>query len=332
MAFKHRFKLSSVVSESDKYDQALKDYYKNWRVFNQKSGSPFIAIDTSFQKKYLKELEPGPLKLYLYFCFAANNEFGHSWHGIQRIAEYFDAQTRTIDNWIRVLVDKDLIYRAQKGQKSHTTYLLPFGDTVIMHPTPKKREEDNQNLLEDLLIKINELSFIYGEIIKVFHLFQWSNLKEKPGEEHGNQQYLLIITKRNNDVLIGHLHVLRKSTHLGVNLLEIEEPAIFTSPFIYKDHNVIGIALPSIPRLSSKSAMQDLLNLIREVTDLEGWIIEDRQKIMYGDKAEMLTNIEEVGEHSEEETEENSDEEHDEESEEVPEKKTPRRRLKKQKK
>ena len=300
MAFKHRFKLSPIVSESDKYDEALKGYYKSWRTYNQNSGSPFIAIDTSFQKKYLKELEPGPLKLYLYFCFAANNDFGHSWHGIQRIADYFNAQTRTIDNWIKVLVEKNLIYRAQKGQKSHTTYLLPFGDTVIMHPTPKKRDEDNQELLADLLTKIQDFSFLYGEIVKVFHLFQWSSLKEKPGEEHGNEQYLLIITKRNNDVLIGHVHILRKSKNFGVNLLEIEEPSIFSSPFIYDDSNITGIALPSIPKLSSKNAMQDLLNLIRELADLEEWIIEDRQKLIYGEKAEILSNLEETTEEVEE--------------------------------
>src|SRR5690606_15562531 len=134
----------------------------------------FTAIDNSFfTSGILSELDSGPLKLYLYFSHAAKNEYGHSWHSIQTIADYFGTQTRTIDNWIRSLVDKNLIYRAPKGQKSYTTYLIPFSDTLISHPAPRKYATDNQELLNDLVEYIQGLESIYGKIVGVHHLFQW---------------------------------------------------------------------------------------------------------------------------------------------------------------
>jgi hypothetical protein len=289
----NRFKLTSLLSESDKVDRALKGYYKTWRELNQKSKSSFTAIDNSFfSKKILSELEPGPLKLYLYFSHAANNDYGHSWHSIASIAEYFDSQTRTIDNWIKVLVEKDLIYRAQKGNKSHTTYLMPFSDTIITHPSPQKRTEDDQGLLDDLIAKIKDLQFLYGEIIKVHHLFQWTSQKGKPLNRNRSIQMLLIITKRNNGILIGHLHILRKSTHLSINELEIEEQSIFKSPFLFDGKNVTGIALTPFPSLSTKASIRDTIDLVGELAYIEEWQLRDRPELEYGIKDDILPVIE----------------------------------------
>lgn len=266
----NRFRLTSLLSESDKVDHALKDYYKHWREFNQKAKSSFTAIDNSFfTKKILSNLEPGPLKLYLYFSHVASNEYGHSWHSISSIAEYFDAQTRTIDNWIKVLVDKNLIYRAKKGNKSYTTYLIPFSDTLIIHPAPKKRTDDDQGLLDDLITKIQGLKFLYGEIVKVHHLFQWTSRKGKPLSRDRSFQMLLIITKRDNGVLIGHIHVLRKSTHLSVSELEIEEQSIFKSPFMFNGINITGIALTPYPPLQTRAAIRDTIDLVSELASPE---------------------------------------------------------------
>lgn len=306
----NRFRLTSLLSESDKTDRALKDYYKSWRELNQKSKSSFTAIDNSFfTKKILRDLEPGPLKLYLYFSNVASNEYGHSWHSISSIAEYFDAQSRTIDNWIKVLVDKNLIYRAQKGNKSHTTYLIPFSDTLIVHSAPKKLTEDNQSLVDDLITKIRELEFLYGEIIKVHHLFQWTSRKGKSVNRDHSIQMLLIITKRSNGVLIGHIHFLRKSAHLSVSALEIEEHSIFQSPFMFNGINVIGIALTSYPPLQNKSSIRDIIDLVSELVSIEEWELKDRLELEYGEKDNLLPVTE--GNINEEEIENDESEETD---------------------
>lgn len=290
----NRFRLTSLLADSDKIDRALKDYYKYWRDFNQKSKSSFTAIDNSFfTKKILSDLEPGPLKLYLYFSHVASNEYGHSWYSISSIAEYFDAQTRTIDNWIKVLVDKDLIYRAQKGNKSHTTYLIPFSNTLIMHPAPKKRTEDNQDLFNDLTKKIGELESLYGEIIKVHHLFQWSSKKGQPVSRDMSIQMLLIITKRSNGVLIGHIHVLRKSSDLSVSELEIEEQSIFQSPFMFNGKNIVGLALTPFPSLLNRASIRDRINLVSELASIEEWELKDRLELEYGNKDNLLPVTEE---------------------------------------
>lgn len=292
----NRFRLTSLLSESDKIDYALKDYYKCWRELNQKSKSSFTAIDNSFfTKKILSDLEPGPLKLYLYFSHAANNEYGHSWHSISTIADYFEAQTRTIDNWIKVLVDKDLIYRASKGHKSHNTYLVPFSDTLIAHSAPKKRAEDDQGLLDDLIAKIQDLEFLYGEIIGIYHLFQWTSVKGKPLNKDRSLQMLLIITRRKTGILIGHVHILRKSSHLSVNELDIEEQCIFKSPFIFNGTNVIGIALNPFPSLTTRVAIRDTIDLVNELASIEEWKLKDRPELEYGNKDELLPVIEEKG-------------------------------------
>lgn len=284
----NRFRLTSPLSNSDRTDFALKNYYKSWRYNNQESKSPFLALDNSFRDKHLSELEAGPLRLYLYFSFAANNDYGHSWHSIQKISEFFNTQTRTIDNWLKVLVEKELIYREQKENKSHTTYLLPFSDTIIQHPAPKNRDEDNQDLLEDLIKIITDQAFIYGDILNVFHVFQWRSIKGKPINGDNSLQLLLIITKRKNGVLIGHIYDLKKSDHLSVSQLSIDEPLVFTSSFVFKGTNVIGLALPQNPPLLNKSSLKDMLVLINELAGLEEWEIKDRQKLEFGKKDEVL--------------------------------------------
>jgi hypothetical protein len=301
----NRFRLTPLLSDSDKKDQALKGYYKSWKALNQLAKSSFTAIDNAFfTNKLLRDLEPGPLKLYLFFAHVANNDYGNSWHSIQSIADYFEAQTRTIDNWIKVLVDKDLIYRIPRGSKSHHTYLVPFSDTLITHPSPKKRNADNQDLLNDLINKIQDLAFLYGEIIGVHHLFQWTSQKGKILNRDNSTQMLLIITKRRNGVLIGHIHTLRKSDHLSVSELYVEEHSIFTSPFVLNEINVTGIALTPVPSLKAKSAIKDIISLVKELSTIEEWQLKDRQHLNYGPKDEILLDYDIDEETDETETDE----------------------------
>lgn len=297
-----RFRLTSAISDSDKIDYALKKYYKSWRLLNQKSKSSFTAIDNSFfTQKILRDLDPGPLRLYLFLANAASNDYGHSWHSIGSMADYFNTQTRTIDNWIKGLVDKDLIYRTQKGHKSHNTYLIPFSNTLVHHPAPKKRAKDDQGLLDDLLAEIHDLNFIYGEVIKVHHLFQWTSRKGKSIDGTQSIQMLLVITKRSNGVLIGHLHTLRKSEKLSVSELDIEDQCIFNSPFKFNNSNIIGIALTSSPSLQAKSTIKDIIELVAELAEIEEWQLNDRDKLEYGNKEDVLpaTEDEEIANNAE---------------------------------
>lgn len=309
----NRFRLTPLLSDTDKRDQALKGYYRSWKELNQKSKSSFTAIDnTFFTNKLLKDLEPGPLKLYLYFSHAARNHSGHSWHSIQTIADYFDAGTRTIDNWIKGLIDRDLIFRAPKGSKSYHTYLIPFSDTLITHPAPKRRAKDDQSLLDDLITKIQEFEFLYGEIIQIHHLFQWTSSKGKTLNRDNSIQKLLIITKRKNGVLIGHIHTLRKSAHLSVSELFIEEQSIFKSPFEFNGKNVIGIALTPFPSLSKLSSIRDTIDLVGELAIIEEWELLDRPELEYGNKEDILPVTEDEDEVDDTDTEDKNDHESDE--------------------
>lgn len=287
------FRLTSRLSTADKMDKALKDYYRSWREQNRQSKSGFMILDNSFKDKHLSTLEPGPLRLYLYFSFSAKNDLGFSWHSIAKMAEFFETQTRTIDNWIKVLVDKDLIYRAKKGNKSHTTYLIPFSNTIIKHPVQRNRDNDSQEVLDDLITTIEEQNFLYGDIIKAFHLFQWTSKTGKAVTRDSSTQILLIISKRENGVLIGHTHVLRKSIKLGVNQLSIEEPYIFNSPFRFEGENLIGLAFPPTPSFESSASLKVTLDLIKELAENDDFIIKDRPKLEYGNKDDFLPVVDE---------------------------------------
>ncbi|WP_186315430.1 helix-turn-helix domain-containing protein, partial [Bacillus subtilis] len=141
--------------------------------------APFLSLFNKFKDEHLATLEPGPLRLYLYFAFHANNKSGYSWHSIQTMAKFFKTQTRTIDNWIKVLVDKNLIYRERTDKLSNTTFLVPYSNTVLRHAYVNKKEYNDQELLDDLISLIKRRRNVYGEIVKVYHIFQWVMKKGK---------------------------------------------------------------------------------------------------------------------------------------------------------
>ena len=279
---KRGFGLLRPISSTDEKDLSLKEYYQSWRKHNREGKMPFITIYNEFKEKsLLKDLEGGPLKLYLFFTFAANNDYGHSWHSIQNIANYFGTQTRTIDNWLKPLVEKDLIYREQKGKKSHTTFLIPYSNTLIKHSPTSKREKDDQVVLDGILTKIIKRRALYGEVKKVFHTFQWKNTKGKP-DNSNNTQVIFIITKRSNGILIGHICSLKKSKHLGVNELNIEDNSVFKSPFKYEGENVTGIILSHEIQLTRRSSTPAILELLEHLDLIEGWQLEERPELQYG--------------------------------------------------
>ncbi len=40
---------------------------------------------SNFKDKHLKDIDPGVLNLYLFYCFNARNEAGASWYSIEKI-------------------------------------------------------------------------------------------------------------------------------------------------------------------------------------------------------------------------------------------------------
>ncbi|PET71583.1 hypothetical protein COJ46_21950 [Bacillus sp. AFS077874] len=287
---KKRFGLASIPAEDEK-DLMFKEYHQFWRKVNSDGNVPFVPIYTAFREKHLKTLEPGPLRLYLFFAFAANNQYGHSWHSIERIAEFFGTQTRTIDNWIKILTEENLIFRERKGKKSHTTYLIPYSNTIIRHNLLKKITVDKQEVLDLLIKKIKNRNSLYGEIIDVYHFFQWSTTKKNKPSIKSNVQWLFVVTKRIDNVLTGHFTVLKNSLHMGVSEVDVEDLAVFQSPFKYNGQSVQGVTLTHLIKLID-SNIGAVLSLMNSMT-AESWDWKDYPSADYGEIKEFFEEEEE---------------------------------------
>lgn len=301
---KTKFKLISSIAAEDEKEEVIKDYHSYWRKTNTDSSSSFVPVFSSFKERHLATLEPGALRLYLFFAFAANNRYGNSWHSIEKIAEFFNAQTRTVNNWIKVLVDKKLIYREQKGKRSHTTYLIPYSNTIIRHQLRRVIKEDNQSVLDMFIQKIKEYEFLYGSIVDVFHFFQWkTNKKKNPIKE--SVQYLFVITQREDGVLVGHYYSLKNSDHLGVNELNIEngDVATFVSPFKYNEQNIRGLVLTHEIRISDNNTAA-VLKLLEDLAKAEVWDWDEHPKFKYGEIVLFFPEDEEENDEGSEEKDE----------------------------
>lgn len=270
--FKPKLSIKKISNE----DTLRKNYYRGWKSFNMRNRSPFIAIDNSFKEKYLHKLEPGPLRLYLYFSFAANNTSGHSWHSVETIADYFGTQTRTIDNWIRVLVDEGLIYRQRAGKKSNTTYLIPFSHTILNYNRTKKKYANEQKLLDECLTVLEDMKHIYGEVVRVYHFFQWSDEKH----EMTAHQDLFVLCKRNDIVTIINV-TLNNSDEFVVSEDKIDEILCFDSPFKFKGEHILGFAYPDTPIYRKGKSLPLLVETLAEFADMESWEFDEILKVKY---------------------------------------------------
>lgn len=280
------------IPAEDETDLMLKEYHYRWRRTNSEASVSYAPIFNAFRDKHLAELDGGPLKLYLFFAFAANNNYGHSWHSIQSIAKFFDTQTRTIDNWIRVLGERKLIYRESSGKKSHTTYLIPYSNTIIKHQLRKTNQNDDQKLFDRFVKKIKEREFLYGSILDAFHFFQWkTNKKNKPVKD-GNTQWLVIYTKRDDDVLTGHFYPLTNSEQLGISELEVEDVVSFKSPFMFNGNNIRGVGITHETKLNNANT-DVILDFMSDVTNEEIWDWDEYPTVVYGEIAEIYAGEDE---------------------------------------
>lgn len=277
---------------SEEKGDVLKSYYSNWRKFNKLTNEPFALLYNSFKEEHLATLEPGPLRLYLYFSFHANNTTGHSWHSIQTMAKFFKTQTRTIDNWIKTLVDKELIYRERTDKLSNTTFLIPYTNSIMLLSPSKNHKNDNQDLVDDLISLVKRRKEIYGDITKIYHLFQWKmNKKGKVAIEDDNRHYLLVMTRRKNGIVISHLYLFKDLSDYGVDEIYIDDIATFNSPFIYEGSFIKGIAInPSIPIHLSKNT-KDFRDMLEQLEQAEEVDLDIHPKLEYGLNSELLKDL-----------------------------------------
>ncbi|MEH7440480.1 hypothetical protein V7182_23820 [Neobacillus drentensis] len=291
MAKKRLGKHVSIPAEDEK-DLMLKEYHYRWRKTNSDASVSYAPIFNAFRDKHLASLDGGPLKLYLFFAFAANNQYGHSWHSIQNISKFFDTQTRTIDNWIKVLVERNLIYRESAGKKSHTTYLIPYSNTIVKHQLRKNSKEDDQKLFERFINKIKEREFLYGSIVGTYHFFQWrTNKKNKPVLD-GNTQWLVVFTKRDDGVLTGHVFVLTNLEQYGISELMMDDIVTFKSPFVLNGDNILGVGVTHETKLSNSNT-DVLLTLMEDITNEEIWDWDEYPTVSYGELSEIYAGEDE---------------------------------------
>lgn len=281
-----------------KTNELIKDYYSSWRTSNKSTNAPFAAIYSSFKDAHLATLEPGALRLYLYFSFSADNNTGQSWHSIQKIAHFFNAQTRTIDNWIRSLVDADLIYRERVDKHSHTTFIIPYGDTWMdFGPSNSKVfKEDNQKLVNDLIEVISKRAKVYGQIIKVYHLFQWKEAKEGYVPKH----YLLIITQRDNGVSIMHTYEFGRMLDYSISEFEIENIATFSSEFVYNGRPIQGIAIDNEIPIQLTRKTKEVIQIFDELKEAEDTDLNAHPEVDFGLVTDLFTTENEQDESEEE--------------------------------
>lgn len=245
---------------SDK-DSTIKSYYSSWRDFNKgntESKETFAMIFSSFKESVLPDIEGGALKLYLFFSFNATNATGDSWYSVEKISEFFGVGTRTVDKWIKILMEKELIYRDQNNYKSATTYLLPYSTTLMKAKTTGTYPEDTQEIVEDISTLLNSQVAIFGGIVGVYHIFQWSKSKKNSMK---NTQWILFITKRPNGVLTGHYYELTSSEKYVISKREFEDTCFFKSSFEYSNQPLLGVALNNDIDINSNhySASKDII-------------------------------------------------------------------------
>lgn len=289
---------SSLQGDDDELD-ALRNYYSHWRQNNSAMKSPFFALFRSFKDQgRLKDLDEGALRLYLYFGFVAGNENGSSWHSIQTIADYFGKQTRTIDIWVSKLVDAGLIFRTRDGNRSNTTFLIPYTDVIMNVQPTKKHETDGQALLDDLVQATQRLAAVYGPILKVFHIFHWGrdNRTKKADKSAATTNFLFIITKRSDGILVGHRHHLRKSGEYGVSQLKIDDVAIFDSPFQFNGKPVPGVAVSHSFRLRIKENTETLMEFMKDLATVDEDATLQHLRVSYGLIEDVLVEDEDEDE------------------------------------
>jgi DNA-binding transcriptional ArsR family regulator len=290
-----------IETAHDEEDSVLKKQYESWREYNKEKSEPFFPVFNTFKEKHLKELEGGPLRLYLFFGFHANNQYGHSWHSIEKIAEFFNTQPRTINNWIKKLVNAGLIYRDRKGKKSNTTYLIPYSTTHVKIQPPNIGQKEDSKLVDMLVEIIKKYEHIYGRVIGIYHLFQWklkTKVKRKVPSRNGNIQWVFILAQKDNGVVTALYYPLHQLADYGVNVLYIDDHQLFKSPLKYKTKSIWGLALNHELQIEGPTRGKAVSELVEDLRLVDEQFFEQRagQTLKYGKINEILEEVDEENE------------------------------------
>lgn len=276
---KSKFNLLNKIDSSSEQDYLLKHYYSQWKSHNRNNSEGFTMIYESFKKKdILSKIDGGALKLYLFLSLSAKNKTGESWYSIEALADYFDVQSRTIDKWFKNLIDLNLIFRQRYKGKSHTTYLLPYSNSLIFQKEHALSDDYDVTYNID---KIKEYSDIYGEIGKIYHLFQW--VTKKDGATPLNA--LLIITKRDNNLLTGHILYFSSSLKNQAAFeqsLEDENFYTFKTPMNSEKYSIQGVALPSRPSINTENNSEQILSLVEQLNEIGEEALYNLDELDYG--------------------------------------------------
>lgn len=156
--------------------ELAKNNYKNWRLLLKKKGEnkkdtsvePFIILNNNLEK-FLPYLSTGSIRLYLFYCFKANNATSESWYSVDKIAKELHVTSRSVDNWNAELTTLNLIYRGSANHSSTSTIILPLSNfSIIDHQFDLKNHLSNP--------QYNEVD---GTLEYVFHIFQWRKKNTK---------------------------------------------------------------------------------------------------------------------------------------------------------
>ncbi|MDK1727318.1 helix-turn-helix domain-containing protein, partial [Dellaglioa algida] len=145
------------------------DNYKFWREHRKNWNQTFFMVPSEILS-YVSAIKSKAMSLYLYYSFRARNDTGKSWASVERAAEDLSISTKSVNNWNKELQMLGLIARVSENKSSKTTYLLPISDFYYFEKSvsPETYIEYSNNEID-------------GDLIGVFHLFQW---RKKEGKEY----------------------------------------------------------------------------------------------------------------------------------------------------
>ncbi|MDQ2085171.1 helix-turn-helix domain-containing protein [Herbivorax sp. ANBcel31] len=106
----------------------LRRNYGKWRKDKLiKKDGFFIIYNDFYISEKLKHIKGNALKVYVYLGIHVKNETGECWHSVERIADYFEMDKRTVERALGNLEELELIQRIQKGFKRvANTFLKPY--------------------------------------------------------------------------------------------------------------------------------------------------------------------------------------------------------------
>lgn len=159
--------INGLTNNNASVAQRYKEGYTQWRNFRKEVKENYYIIPKELEE-YLPYINSRALSLYLYYCLNSRNETGESWHSINTIAEKMNVSSRSVNTWNNDLEKAGLIVRLNDRHNSKTTFLLPLSNYYIL---------ENEFTIQEIMDR--STPEIDGELIAIYHLFQYKKEKSK---------------------------------------------------------------------------------------------------------------------------------------------------------